>query len=331
MNIQDPFGKCASDCNLSNLAAGDSSLVDVSLFDMPSSRFVSFAQIGRNFVSKSHFPKGSNERAKVMGVYFDPVTRNEALDKIFFMLKDEKQHQVVTPNPEILLKAQKDAKYRAVLNRASMSVADGTGIIWAASLEGSISIKKGLWHMFLMLFRPKKLTQILPERVTGTDLMGDVLDRASKNGNNYKIFLLGAREGAAEQIRQNYHFKDKNCQIVGTYEGSPCASEEVSIVAKVREAKPDILFVAYGSPNQEKWIYRNLKKMPSVQVAMGVGGAFDFIAGRVKRAPACFRKMGFEWLWRLINQPRRLRRIWNAVFVFPYLVVVRRINIRFVK
>ncbi len=271
------------------------------------------------------------ERVKVMGVNFDPVTYNEALDRIFFMLKDGKQHQIVTPNPEILLKAQNDEKYRRILNRASLSVADGTGILWAASLEGSVSIRKGLWHMFLMFFRPSKIKKILPERVTGADLMGDVLSRASKNGNSYKVFLLGARDGAGEQIKKSYHFKDKNCQIVGTYEGSPAAKDESVIVAKIKDSKADILFVAYGSPNQEKWIYRNLKKMQNVKVAIGVGGAFDFLAGNVKRAPKFWRNAGLEWLWRLINQPRRLRRIWNAVFVFPYLVVVRRINIRFVK
>ena len=271
------------------------------------------------------------ERVKVMGVNFDPVTYREALDRIFFMLKDGKQHQVVTPNPEILLKAQSDAKYRTILNRASLSVPDGTGIIWAASLEGSLSIKKGLWHMLLMLVKPSKVKRILPERVTGADLMRDILNMASKNGNNYRIFLLGARDGAGKQIQSSYRFKDKNCQIVGAHEGSPNPSEDANIVSEINESGADILFVAYGSPQQEKWIHRNMKNIPSVKVAIGVGGAFDFLAGNVKRAPKFWRNAGLEWLWRLINQPRRVQRIWNAVFVFPYLLVVRSINIKFVK
>jgi len=183
----------------------------------------------------------------------------------------------------------------------------------------------------LMLFRPSRIKHILPERVTGTDLMKDMLERASKNGNSYGIFLLGARDGVAEQIRKNYMFKDKNCRIIGTYEGSPDVDEELDIIAKINELRPDILFVAYGSPSQEKWISRNLKKMPSVKVAMGVGGAFDFISENVKRAPMFWRKAGLEWFWRLVRQPRRLRRIWNAVFVFPYLVVIRRISIKVVR
>lgn len=271
------------------------------------------------------------ERVKVMGVYFDPVTYLEALDKVFFLLKDGRQHHIVTPNPEILLTAQNDVKYRKILNRASLSIPDGTGIIWAASLEGSINIVKGLWHMFLTVFSPSKLTKILPERVTGTDLMKGVLEKSIKDSNEYKIFLLGARNGVAEEIHENYRFKDKNCKIVGTYEGSPKMKDEHEILKHINEAKPDMLFVAYGAPEQEKWINRNLKKMSSVRVAMGVGGAFDFLAGKAKRAPKSWRRLGLEWLWRLIKEPRRLRRIWNAVFVFPYLVLVRRINIKFVK
>lgn len=271
-----------------------------------------------------------NERVKVMGVYFDPVTYTEALDKVFFLLKDGHQHHIVTPNPEILLTAQNDEKYKRILNRASMSVPDGTGIVWAASLEGSVNILKGILHMFLTVFAPKRLPKILPERVTGTDLMKGVLERSIKDPNEYRIFLLGAQDGVAEQIHEIYRFKDKNCKIVGTYEGSPSVEDESGILGLIKDAEPDMLFVAYGAPEQEKWIGRNLKKMPSVKVAMGVGGAFDFLAGKAKRAPKSFRKMGLEWLWRLLTQPRRLKRIWNAVFVFPYLVLVRRINIRFV-
>lgn len=266
-----------------------------------------------------------------MGIYFDPVTYKEALDKVFFLMKDGKQHHIVTPNPEILLKAQGDEKYKKILNKASLSIPDGTGIIWAASLEGSLNIFKGAWHMFLTVFASKRLPKVLPERVTGTDLMKGVLEKSIKDESDYKIFLLGAKDGVAEQIHENYRFKDKNCKIVGTYEGSPKVSEEVSILKRINESKPDMLFVAYGSPEQEKWISRNLKKMPSVKVAMGVGGAFDFLAGRAKRAPKTWRNMGLEWLWRLLKEPRRLKRIWNAAVVFPYLVLVRRINIRFVK
>ncbi len=270
-------------------------------------------------------------RVKVMGVNFDPVTHDEALDKVFFMLNDGKQHQIVTPNPEILLKAQHDEKYKKVLNHADLSIPDGAGILWAASLEGSTSIVKGVWHMFLLLFCSKKIKKILPERVTGTDLMREILDRSSKNGNKHKVFLLGAQDGAGEKIKQSYHFKNKHSKIVGAYEGSPSAKEEIDIVKRINEVQPDILFVAYGAPEQEKWIARNLKKMPSVKVAIGVGGAFDFLAGKVKRAPKAFRMLGLEWLWRLAKDPRRIRRIWNAVAVFPYLVVVRRIRINFIR
>ncbi len=258
---------------------------------------------------------------KVLGVRFDPVTRKEALDKFFFLLKDGKQHQVVTPNPEILLKAKKDEKYRQILNRADLSVADGTGVLWASGLGSRSGILRGIFHAMWDRF-----DKILPERVAGADLMKDFLDKVYNNDDNVKVFLLGGTDGVANTVKDLYT-KDGHSFIAGTYEGSSDVSEDDKIVSLINTAKPDVLFVAYGSPPQEKWIYRNLKKMPSVKVAMGVGGAFDFISGKVKRAPVFMRKAGLEWLWRFFKQPSRIRRIWNAVFVFPYTIMVGKINL----
>lgn len=258
---------------------------------------------------------------KVLGVRFDPVTRKEALDKFFFLLRDGEQHQIVTPNPEILLKAKNDEKYRQILNRADLSVADGIGILWASGLREKCGIFKGLFHAAWNRF-----DKVLPERVAGADLMKDFLDKVYNNGEAVRVFLLGGIDGVAGKVKELYT-KDDNSFIVETYEGSPDVSEDDKIVSLINDAKPDLLFVAYGSPLQEKWIYRNLKKMPSVKVAMGVGGAFDFISGKIKRAPSFMRKVGLEWLWRLFKQPFRVRRIWNAVFVFPYTVMVGEINV----
>ena len=104
--------------------------------------------------------------------------------------------------------------------------------------------------------------------------------------------------------------------FAGSYAGSPDKEDEEHIVEMINRGKPDILFVAYGSPAQELWIHRNLFKLDSVKVAIGVGGAFDFAAGMVKRAPKWVQKIGLEWLWRLIREPKRIKRIWNATYVF---------------
>ena len=266
------------------------------------------------------------KEVKVMGVKFDSVTQKEALDKMFFLLRDGKQHQIVTPNPEILLIARKDEKYRQILNRSSLSIPDGNGVLWAASLGEKKSFLNGLWKGFLMIFVPKKSLCPLPERVTGTDLMDDFLNKILKDNLAYKVFLLGSKDGAGKEVMEKF----SSC-VVGAYEGSPAIEENDKILKIINHASPDVLFVAYGSPAQEKWIYRNLKKMPSVKVAIGVGGAFDFISEKVSRAPKVLRKFRVEWLWRLLMEPKRIKRIWNAVFVFPYVLLIRKIRINLVK
>jgi N-acetylglucosaminyldiphosphoundecaprenol N-acetyl-beta-D-mannosaminyltransferase len=137
------------------------------------------------------------------------------------------------------------------------------------------------------------------------------------------VFLLGACEGIAATAARALCDANPALHVCGTFAGSPATIDEEHILEKIRAASPRMLFVAFGAPNQELWIARNLAKMPSVKVAMGVGGAFDFIAGKQKRAPQIFRSLGLEWLYRLMREPRRIVRIINAVVVFPFLVITR--------
>lgn len=150
-------------------------------------------------------------------------------------------------------------------------------------------------------------------RVTGTDLMIRLCELASQRG--YSVFLLGGEGGVAEEAAKRLKKQFANLNIVGTYEGD--------FPEGIKTA--DFLFVAYGAPKQEKWIAQNLSKIP-VRVAMGVGGAFDFIAGKKKRAPLVLRRLGFEWLWRLIQEPQRLPRILNATIKFPFLVFLHKLS-----
>lgn len=248
-----------------------------------------------------------------MQVPFDTLTLTETTEKIFDLLRSNSQHQIATPNPEMLLAAQQDPEFLTLLQLTTLNTPDGTGIIWAAN-----TLKDPTWLSILkLLILPlRKPTHPLPERVTGADLFLNICEKLSHQDR--KIFLLGAAEGVAEKTKTILEERHLNIQVVGTYAGSPLPSDEQAITTLIQQAAPDILFVAYGAPAQEKWIARNLRKIPSVKVAIGVGGTFDFVSGTIPRAPQLLQTLGIEWLYRLYQQPKRWRRIFNATVQFPY-------------
>ena len=270
------------------------------------------------------------KRILIKGVPFDQITRPEATRIILKFLQQNKQYFVTTPNPEFLVETTKNAEFKKVLEKADLSVADGIGILWAATYLNKIVLDgdtgsffaavKKQWQVVITLlqtlFTPNKIRKILPERVCGSDLFLDLCEKSSS-----KIFLLGAGDGVAEQNHKVLKKKFPQIQIVGTYAGSPHEDEENNIVDLINQAEAELLFVAYGSPKQELWIKRNLSKLKSVKVAMGIGGSFDFVAGVQKRAPLLFRKLGLEWFYRLIREPKRFKRIWNATGVFVGMIV----------
>lgn len=180
--------------------------------------------------------------------------------------------------------AQDDHDFMRVLQSADCCVADGIGLLFAARYLG----------------------QPLPERVTGSDGVPLIAERASQRGWN--LFLLGAGPGVARRAADRLIAQNPGLQIVGVHEGSPARDEEDKIIERVNKSGADILFVAYGAPNQDKWIARNRDRL-TVRVAMGVGGTFDFIAGVVPRAPRWMRRFALEWLYRLYKQPWRWRRM----------------------
>ena len=220
---------------------------------------------------------------EILGVKIDNLTTEKALQKIEGFLEDGQQHYIVTPNPEFLVQAQKDQEFKRTLNQADLALPDGIGLILAARFLG----------------------QPLKQKITGTDLMEKICQRAAQK--KWPVFLIGGQAGVARKAGEN---------LKKRYQGL-----EILAVEDVPFGQPAILFVAFGAPKQEKWIVQNLKKMPSVKLAMGVGGAFDFMAGRIRRAPKLFQRLGLEWLWRLFCQPRRAKRIFRAVVKFPWLVI----------
>jgi N-acetylglucosaminyldiphosphoundecaprenol N-acetyl-beta-D-mannosaminyltransferase len=220
----------------------------------------------------------------VLGVRVDDVTYAEALDLIAAYITARAPRQIATVNPEFIVAAQTDAAFRDILNRTALNLPDGIGVLWAA----------------------RRLGHPLRERVAGVDVVEQIAQRASQEG--WRVFLLGAAEGVARKVAEVWQARYPNIAIAGAFSGSPRSGEEEAIVERIRAARPDVLFVAYGAPAQDKWIARNLLRL-NVPACMGVGGAFDFIAGVTRRAPRWMQRLGLEWLHRLIRQPWRWRRM----------------------
>ena len=230
----------------------------------------------------------------------DNVNYEQAFSIIEGFIESGRPHQVVTVNPEFIVAAQSDAEFRHVLNASSLALPDGVGLLWAARFLGCP----------------------LQERVTGTDTMQRLAALAARK--DYGLFLLGAAPGVAVETAARLCETYPGVTIVGTHAGSPTLEEEDEIVDLIQKAKPDILFVAYGAPAQDKWIARNLERL-GVPVAMGVGGAFDFISGRATRAPRWLQRLSLEWLHRLYREPWRWRRM-LALPKFAWLVMRERLT-----
>jgi len=237
--------------------------------------------------------KNVSERPKILGVPFDNVNKKEALNTVFKKLDTNKEQLfIATPNPEILLAARKNEPFQKVLNQTDLNIPDGFGIMLASWLNRTP----------------------LKERVTGTDFLQAICNKAPQGT---KIFLLGAAPGVAEKTKEVLEKRYPNVKIAGTFAGSPSQEEDVNIRKLIDQSEAKILFVAFGAPKQEMWIARNLAHLKHIKVVMGVGGAFDFISGTIKRAPYWMRRIGVEWLYRLIKQPSRIGRIFNATIKFP--------------
>ena len=240
--------------------------------------------------------------AIILGVKVHALTTDLTLALIEEFIASDRPHQLVTVNPEFVVEARRDAEFRRILNAAALALPDGIGLLMAAR--------------FLR-------TTLLPERVPGSDLVARLAELSHQKG--YRLYFLGAREGVAEKAAATLKELYPNLQIAGCYAGSPMLDENEAIVQRILSVQPDILLVAYGAPRQDKWIARNLDRL-GVPVCMGVGGSFDFIAGTVQRAPLWVQQLNLEWLHRLLMQPWRWRRIWNAVPRFSWLVLLERLR-----
>ena len=252
----------------------------------------------------------------ILGVKIDNLNYFDTLKKIELIIDSNLKEYIVTANPEILLEALNNLKYLNILNKAKLVTADCIGIIWAAkflSLKSKSyfkSIIQIIYTGILLLIYPKYFAKFIPERITGIDLMDKLCKFSEKK--KYNIYLLGGEAGIAQKTKVELLIKYPNLSIVG-YEIGP----DEKTVENINRVRANILFVAFGAPKQELWIDQNLNNL-NINLAIGVGGAFDFVSGQVKRAPRIYQDLNLEWFYRLIKEPWRAIRIFNATFKFIY-------------
>lgn len=275
--------------------------------------------------------KEMKKRIEIVGIPIDNLVYEEVLKKMDQLIPDKRKVYIVTANPEMILNASQDKMFFNVLKGAEIATPDGVGILWAAHYLSKPLPKKFFFQylqlfgsLFSILVYPKKVRSVLRERITGADLFPKIIDYSQKKA--WRIFLLGASKGVAEGAINHFSKAYPKANFVGCYAGTPKSMDEKEICDRINEVKPDIIFVAYGSPQQELWIHRNLFKLDSVKIAIGIGGSFDFYAGKIKRAPHYVRKVGLEWLWRLVQEPKRVVRIWNATVGFVTLVAKEKMK-----
>ena len=221
-------------------------------------------------------------RIGIKGVGFDPVTLEEAAARGRAMMKDGDGHYVVTPNPEIVWLARKMPELKTAVNGADLVIPDGIGVIYAARILGTP----------------------LKERVPGIELAEALI--ASASAEDMSVFLLGAKPGVAERAAENLCGKYPGLRIAGCGDGY--FKEDAPVLARLRESGARLILVCLGFPRQELWMAAHRDEVGPA-VMLGVGGSMDVFAGDVKRAPEAWCRAGLEWLYRLLSQPSRIKRM----------------------
>ncbi len=224
------------------------------------------------------------KKVNILGIPFDSITMEETVDCIFNFFKGDSCKSVYTPNPEMVMTATKDLDFAQVLQEGDLVIPDGIGIIIASRLRKNP----------------------LPERVAGYDTVQNLFQKMKDT--SYTVYFLGAAPGVVEKAAKRMKHQYPGLKIIGSHHGYFQEKEEIAILNDIQEKSPDLLLVGLGFPRQEKWIAK-YKNDLSVKVCIGVGGSFDGMSGKVKRAPVFFQQIGLEWFYRFLHQPSRWRRM----------------------
>ncbi|MFC1617922.1 WecB/TagA/CpsF family glycosyltransferase [Patescibacteria group bacterium] len=244
-------------------------------------------------------------RTTILGTKIDVIDFDQALKQVEIFLQ-RGRHHVVTPNPEFVLQARKDKKFREIVNSADLAIPDGFGLVIASQ------------------FTKNKIKQT----VTGSNLVPKILNICSANNLSVAIVNLQGSLATAPEIQLSVQAKYPQLNLK-SYDIAREDVFAVEILEKLWQFKPDVIFATFGSPLQDTWLAGVIDKLPDVRLAMGVGGTFDFIAGKRDRAPKIFRKLGLEWLHRMFAKPRggqyhfnkRLSKIFRSLIIFPIIFI----------
>ena len=225
------------------------------------------------------------EKQQFLNTYVNNVTMDETIKEIEKMIKDNKKSYIVAVNVDVIIKIEEDDELKKATDNADMVLIDGKPLIWISK------IKK----------KPIK------EKISGSDLVPKLCEVANEKG--YSIFILGGKDGIADQAKEKLENQYKNIKIVGTYAPPIGFENDEKELNKINEminkTKPDLLFACLGCPKQEKWIAKNIDKY-NAKVSICAGATVDFLAGNVKRAPKWMSNCGLEWFYRFLQEPRRL-------------------------
>lgn len=231
------------------------------------------------------------ERVHLFGVEIDALNAQQTLDRAFALADGRTPAQHVVLNASKVVQMESDPRLREIINECDLVNADGASVVWASRLLG----------------------KRLPERVAGIDLFAAIVERAAATG--HRLYFLGATDEVLDEMVRRLRRKHRGLVVCGSHNGY--WDDDGEIVAAVRAARPDFLFLAIPSPRKEYWLHEHLDDL-QVPFVMGVGGSFDVLAGKVRRAPVWVQRIGCEWLYRLCQEPRRMWKrylVGNTKFV----------------
>jgi len=229
---------------------------------------------------------------KVLGVKIDNLSKSEIFEKIKFFLSEPKFHQIATINPEFIIEAQSNEEFKNILNTSDLNIADGIGL------------KLAFWRH----------RERLKCRLTGADLMKSLLHIANKKG--FSVFLAANKDGLSTWEETKTAIEKIYPDLIIFGDDIDIKNEDYQILSSTCR----IVFCNFGAPHQEAFLKR--QKNDKIRLGVGVGGSFDYLTNKVRRAPNFFQFLGLEWLWRFLLQPERFFRIFKAVIIFPIKIIL---------
>lgn len=247
---------------------------------------------------------------EIFGVKIDDISDQDLLKKILVWLESERPHMIFTPNPEFLLQAKKDEVFRSLLNQADLSLADGVGLKYAIAALTD---------------------ERLVHRQTGIDTL-DVLSSACQQTQK-RLLLFGGQPGSASDAARVLKVRYPNLYVYGMDPGFIQSDHreiqlDNQIITEIQTWQPSVIAVALGQGKQERCCQKLTHLVSGVRITIGVGGALETISGKFSRAPKWMRRLGLEWFWRLLIEPRRAGRIFKACLIFPLLVIYDTLRFR---